>query len=278
MNLDNTTQNLAAIFKATRKFNQLQQTEFAAILEVTQGTISKIESGNMHPELGLWFKLLKSFNITDPYCFTYGGVEFNEDVFQTLKKAGSPLLPKFNFSNEKTIFTVRTIRPIFDFILKNHLKTFEGFLKEQKISIEIFYILNHPLPSDFAESFFIFLQENKINEKSVALLNLNFNSTYGGLSDSILKSNSPEMFFDVLNKDKDALVKYKLNPSSNTYTVSLNKKNLSLVESLSVKDLVINYNLLYPYHFLKSTKQCKITPPVITEIKKNQEWKIAYAS
>lgn len=278
MNSENSTQNIAAIFKATRKYNRLQQTEFAAILEVTQGTISKIESGNMHPELGLWFKLLKSFNITDPYCFTYGGVEFSEDVFQSLKQNGSALLPNFNFTKDKTIFSVRTIRPIFDFLLKNHWKAFEIFLKDQKISIEIFYILNHPLTYDFAEAFFIFLQENKINEKSVALLNLNFNSAYGGHSSGLLKSNSPEMFFDVLNKEKDALVKYKLNSSSNVYTVSINKKNQSLLELLTAKELVLNYNLLYPYHFLKSTNQCKIAPPVIAEIKKNQEWKISYTA
>jgi len=232
----------------------------------------------MHPELGLWFKLLKSFNITDPYCFTYGALEFNKEVFQSLKVNGSALLPQYDFSSEKIIFNVRTIRPIFDFIVKNHMKAFEVFLKEKKISIEIFYILNHPLTFDFAGDFFSFLQENKINEKSVALLNLSFNLAHRGLSDSLLKSNSPEMLFDVLNKETDDLVKYKFDSSSNVYTATLSKKNQSIVDSLAAKDLLMSYNILYPYYFLKSTKQCKVTPPVITEIKKNLEWQISYAS
>jgi DNA-binding XRE family transcriptional regulator len=278
MNITNTAQNLAAIFKATRKFNRLQQTEFAAILEVTQGTISKIEAGNMHPELGLWFKLLRAFNISDPYCFTYGGLEFNREVFKNLKESGSSLLPTFDFSDDKTIFEVRSIRPIIDFLLKNHAKAFEAFLKKHKIGSEVFYILNHPLPLDFAEAFFVFLQENKINEKSIALLNLNFGSSYGEQSSSLLNSNSPEIFFEALDKEKDALVKYKLNASNNSYTVSLSKKKAALLDSISSKSLMIDYNLLYPYHFLKSTKQCMITAPVITEVKKNVEWQVSYAS
>jgi DNA-binding XRE family transcriptional regulator len=272
-----TTENIANLFKATRKFNQLQQTEFAAILEVTQGTISKIESGNMHPELGLWFKFLRAFNITDPYCFTYGSLEFNENVFQNLKQIGSPLLPNFPFETEKTIFTVRMIRPIFDYILKNHLKAFEVFLKKNKIGIEVFYILNHPLTVDFAETFFSFLQEVKINEKSLVLLNLNFDASYGALTTNPLKENSPAMIFEALNNEKQSLVKYKLEEELNQYTVSLNKKSQGQLDTFSAKNIVLNYNLLYPYHFLKSTKQCKASSPVITEIKKNTEWQISYA-
>jgi DNA-binding XRE family transcriptional regulator len=275
---ENSVQNLAAIFRACRKFNKLQQTEAAAILEVTQGTISKIESGNMQPELGLWFKLLRTFKITDPYCFTYGGVEFDEDVFRLFKSEGSALLPNFDFKNEQIIFTVRTIRPIVDFIVKNHQKAFDVFLKDNKIGKEVFYILNHPLTFDFAESFFSFLRDNKINEKSISLLNLNFDSSLGGSLESILRSNSTDSIFDFLNNEKDSLVKYKLNTSDNSYNVSINKKSSALLEQLSAKDLLVNYNLLFPYHFLKSTELCKSSPPVITEIKKNSEWQVSYAS
>lgn len=273
-----TSENISSIFKASRKFNQLQQTELAAILEVTQGTISKIESGNMHPELGLWFKLMRTFNIADPYCFTYGSLEFNEDAFTKLKDHGSPLLPEFPYENEKTIFTVRMIRPIFDLVIKNHSKAFEAFLKKHKISIEIFYILNHPLTFNFAEAFFAFLKENKINEKSIALLNLNFNSSFGAQANNLLTASSSVMFFNILNQDKDAFVKYKLDSSLDSYTVSMSKKKLLLIDSMASKDIVLNYNLLYPYHFLKATKQCQVTPPTIIEIKPNAEWKISYAS
>lgn len=275
---DLTTENISNLFKATRRFNQLQQTEFAAILEVTQGTISKIESGNMHPELGLWFKFLRAFNIADPYCFTYGSVEFNESAFQNLKKHGSPLLPTFPYETDKTVFTVRMIRPVFDYVIKNHLKAFEIFLKKHKIAIEVFYILNHPLTFDFAETFFSFLQEIKINEKSMSLLNLNFEASYGALNSNPAKDNSPGMFFDVLNNEKQSLVKYKLDESLNQYTVSLNKKAQGQIDSFASKNIVLNYNLLYPYHFLKATKHWKVSTPIITEIKKNSEWQISYAS
>jgi hypothetical protein len=81
-----------------------------------------------------------------------------------------------------------------------------------------------------------------------------------------------------LGIDEDSLVKYKINTTSNSYNVSLSKKNRGLLEPLSSKELVLNYNLLYPYYFLKSTGQCKITPPIISEIRKNTEWQVFYAS
>jgi DNA-binding XRE family transcriptional regulator len=275
---ENSIQNLAAIFKASRKFNKLQQTEVAAILEVTQGTISKIESGNMQPELGLWFKLLKTFKIIDPYCFTYGGLEFNEEVYQSFKSEGSALLPSYDYSTENVIFNVRTIRPLVDFLLKSHLKAFDVFLKDNKISKEVFYILNHPLTFDFAESFFVFLKENKINEKSISLINFNFDSSLGGEYEALIKSKSIDSIFELLSKDTASLVKYKLDTAHNSYHVILNKKNLSLIDQLTAKELIINYNSLYPYHLLKSTDLCKVNPPVIKEIKKNNEWQICYAS
>lgn len=275
---DNSVENISKILKATRKFNRLGQTELAAILEVSQGTISKIESGVMHPELSLWFRFLRNFNISDPYCFSTGNLEFSEDTFNALAKNGSVLLPLFNFGKkENNVFTIRMIRPIFDFVVKGHLKEFEVFLKKFKISIEVFYILNHPITVDFVAALFSFLQEIKVNEKSLSLLDLNFDTSYGSHFDSFVKENSPESFFDLLSREKNTFVKYKLNSSTGFYIASLNKINLALVDTLSAKDLIVNYILTYPYHFLKSIKQCKITPPVVTEIKKNREWKISFA-
>ncbi len=275
---DTTTTNIATIFRATRKLHRLQQTEIAAILEVTQGTISKVESGNMHPELGLWFKLLKSFSISDPYCFTYGGLEFNENTFSNLEKEGSPFLPLYRFTGENTLFSARTLRPIFEYLLKTHFKALETFLKEKKVALELFYVLNHPIPVEFAEAFFIFLHDNKINDKSLSHLNLSFASAYGAFSNNVLKTNSLEVFFDILNKEKDAIAKYKYDNNSQTYTVTLNKKSQNKMNQIQQKDSIINYNLLFPYYYLKSTKQSKMINPKIVEVKKNVEWKIAYAS
>lgn len=270
--------NIADIIRALRKYNQLQQSELANILGVTQGTISKVESGNMQPDLGLWLNFVKTFNIADPYCFTYGGVELHGDTFEVLKKGHSALLPKFKFEKDKDIFTIKTIRPIFDYLIKNQLKAFEAFLSKNKINIEVFYILNHPLTLEFINTFFSFLEEHKINEKSLTLLDFNFNSSMGAQSGKLLNAKDPDLFFSILGNEQHSLLKYKFTPTDHSYLVSLSKKNQSLISEIPSKEMIMNYHILYPYYFLKSTKQCKNSAPQIINLKKNSEWQISYAS
>ncbi len=268
--------NIAALFKSTRKFHKLHQTEFSAILGVTQGTISKIESGLMSPELGLWFKFLKSFNIQDPYCFTYAGLEFDESAFKKLSTDGSILAPKFNFKDGPFIFTVQKIRPLFDFLVKNHVKTFENFLKENKISMEIFYILNHPLPLDFVDSFFSLLDDIKINEKSIALLDLNFSSALGRHMDHLLQSHSSEDFFTIINNETGNLFEYEKGENKGEYFITMNQNIRTPLQNLKKVEFIMNYNMLYPYHVMKSTQNLKASLPSIKEMTENH-WQVQYA-
>ena len=189
------SESIAVLFKSTRRFNRLQQTEFAAILGVTQGTISKIEAGAMSPDLELWFKFLRAFNIQDPYCFTYNGIELNDSSFAHLRTDGSALAPRFDYKNGTYIFNSRKLRPLYDFLVTNHTKAIEDFLKDNKIGKEIFYILNHPITTDLALHFFDFLENNKINAKSVSLLELNFNHSLGRQIKELLDSSK---IFNVL--------------------------------------------------------------------------------
>lgn len=271
------TLNIAALFKSTRKFHKLHQTEFSAILGVTQGTISKIESGLMSPELGLWFRFLKAFNIQDPYCFTYAGVEFSDNTFKVLKTEGSVLAPRFNFKEDQYIFTVQKIRPLFDFVLKNHPKAFETFLKENKIAVEIFYILNHPLTCQFVDAFFSLLDDIKINEKSIALLDLNFNSALGRHLDNLIQSGASEDFFSIINAEKDNLFEYESSNNKGEYFIKLNKNANLPIHSLKKAEFIMNYDILYPYHVLKSTQNLKASQPSINETTANERWQVQYA-
>jgi DNA-binding XRE family transcriptional regulator len=63
-------ENIPEIFKKLRSENNLKQSEFAQKLGVTQGTISKIESGAMPPDLKLWYTLVTVFKVKNPFCFT----------------------------------------------------------------------------------------------------------------------------------------------------------------------------------------------------------------
>lgn len=270
--------SIACLFKSTRKFHRLQQTEFSAILGITQGTISKIESGSMGPELSLWFKFLRAFNIQDPYCFTYYGLELSDSSFKNLKTKGASLAPRFDYSKENYIFSIRKIRPLYDFLMINHTKSFEAFLKENGITKEIFYILNHPVTAELADTFFSFLDDNKINAKSVALLDLTFDHSLGRYMEEIVSSETTGEIFTILNNDEDGILDYEFTGVRGEYFINLKKKNLPFVKSLKKSDLVMNYNFLYPFHVMKSTKTIKGTAPVIHEVKKDQRWQVTYAS
>ena len=268
--------SIAALMKATRKFHSLQQTEFAAILGVTQGTISKIESASMGPELILWFKFLKSFNIQDPYCFSYHALEFNQSSFSNLEKDGSVLAPTFNFSKDDYIFTVKAIRPLFDFVEKNHSKNFDIFLKENKISKELFYISNHPITIEIAHRFFSFLEENKITAKSVSLLDLNFDHALGRYMDSISSSEGQTEIFTILNQGSDSLMKYEYSGKKGEYYIDLKEDCSTHFKDLQESELIANYFLLYPYHLMKTAKQLKTVTPQISEVKTNSKWHVTY--
>jgi transcriptional regulator with XRE-family HTH domain len=54
---------MANFIKDIRKAHNLKQTEMSARLGVTQGTISKIESGVMAPDLATYLKFKKEFMI-----------------------------------------------------------------------------------------------------------------------------------------------------------------------------------------------------------------------
>jgi DNA-binding XRE family transcriptional regulator len=270
--------SVCVLFKATRKFHRLQQTEFAAILGVTQGTISKVEAAVMAPDLSLWFNFLKSFDIQDPYCFTYVALELNDAAFLKLKTDGSPLLPTFDYKKDNCLCTVKKIRPLYDFLMLNHAKPFENFLKENKISKELFYILNHPLTSEFVDTFFSFLNENKINAKSVSLLNLNFEHSLGREKHELASFDSSTDIFSILNKSNENILAYEFDGTNGEYFINLNKKGQQLIHALENSELIMNYNFLYPFHVLKSTKNIKGATPHIHEVKKDQRWKVTYVS
>ncbi len=205
-------------------------------------------------------------------------MEFDESAFLKLKTEGSSLAPGYDFSKNNYICNVKMIRPLYDFLMKNHSKSFESFLKDNKIGREIFYILNHPLTTEFVDTFFTFLDENKINAKSVALLDLNFEHSLGRQMKELVSSESSDEIFNIINNDSDSLLEYEFTGNKGEYFINLKKKNLPFVKSLEKSDLVMNYNFLYPYHVMKSTKNIKGAMPAIHEVKKDQRWQVTYAS
>ncbi|NOT78681.1 MAG: helix-turn-helix transcriptional regulator [Bacteriovoracaceae bacterium] len=277
--MDINSQNIAVLFRAIRKFNGLYQADFAKMLGVTQGTISKIESGLLSPELILWFKFLKVFNIKDPYCFTYKGVEFGSDVFQGMATKTSRLAPGFVFDEKNCITTVRKVRPIFDYLMANNQKLLNKFLEKNSIAIELFYILNHPLNDEIVNLLFEFLDSHKFNSQFMNNVDFSFESTLGGFTDELQdKVGSSSFFSDILTVDGDFFV-YENSSAKNQYFVSLLKKDFGKIKNLNSFDSILNYNLLFPYRAVKAIKGSEsVGSPMIVQLKENQRWRVDYVS
>lgn len=273
------SQSIAVLFRAIRKFNGLYQADFAKILGVTQGTISKIESGLLGPELILWFKLLKVFKIKDPYCFTYKGLEFSSEVIQGLATTPSRLAPGFVFDEKNCITTVRKIRPIFDYLFANNQKLLNKFLEKNSIAIELFYILNHPLNDEIVNLLFDFLDSHKFNSQFMNTVDFSFESTLGGVTNELQEKVSSSNFFsDMLTVEGDFFV-YENSSLKNQYFVSLLKKDFGKIKKLNSFDSILNYNLLFPYRAVKAIKGSEnFGIPMIVQIKENQRWRVDYVS
>ncbi|MBC7540189.1 MAG: helix-turn-helix transcriptional regulator [Bacteriovorax sp.] len=262
-------QNIANIFKSCRKFNKLQQTAMAKTLNITQGTISKIEDATMKIEMELWFKFLEIFKVKDPYCFYYNSFEISTQNSAFLVQEGSPLLPKFKFTDDFLYLEVKMIRPLIDLVQSKHSDEFDLFLKKNNLKKEIIYLLNHPIPLEIIESFFHFLESMKINAKTLMRLNLDFQSTLG---ETMLNGKAPELSdaLNIFNQSNNILDYNFIN--SNQYAVST---DLTSLNSLKNDSFLMEYCLLLPLLFLKS----KINPNIALvekEIKNNNTWLISF--
>lgn len=240
--------NISLIFKSARYCRGLQQTEMARILAVTQGTISKIEAASMSCDLSLWMRFTRIFNVKDAYCFEYGAVEFEDFNFISLE---NKLAPSFTHSGKLIIFEIRRIRPLYEYLKNNYYKDFKIFLKDNKIREEVFYILNHPVSAEFADVFFNFLVKMKMNKRTLQMIELDYGATYGDGLRELLELSSGDVI-KKLNLE-NSFLSYK--PAQDSYVAEIKKNNKDTIENLDNSELIIYYNVIYPYRFLKRNKK-----------------------
>ncbi len=248
--------SISNIFRAVRIFRNLQQTEFAIILEVTQGTISKIENASMKTDLAVWFKFLRKFQIRDAYSFEIGGVYLEEEEFKRLDKNKSKLMPNYEFKPDAYIYRVAQLKPLYEILISNDMKSFKSFLNDLKVKEELFYILNHPLPLDFVDEFFEYLNSRKINEKSLQHLNIDFCTTLGNLENQTI-----DEALSKLGYLGDSGYKYG-DFKKASYNVGIAPDSYKRLTKIKNFDFVTSYSILFPYYFLKSNFMTKNNPKI----------------
>lgn len=251
--------NIALIFKATRKFHGLQQTEFSAILGITQGSVSKIEAATMATELELWFRFLDAFNINNAFSCYFGGFELPSKSFNRLDKGGADLAPGYNIQ-QKEIFQIKHIRPLYDYLYKKQLAGLEGYLKESRIKPEIFSILNHPISLEFVEDFFKLVSGCKIPFDAPGVLSFDFHDTFLGREDRF--RNEIDSIYESWAEVAEPF-NIQINSKSGHYRFSLKKRVHSEISKLNNSLQLTKYLASIPYWELKYLGKTNSSAPVI---------------
>lgn len=264
--------NIALIFKATRRFHGLQQTEFSAILGITQGTISKIESATMTTELELWFRFLEAFKINNPFSCYFGGFELPANSFLALEKGKSELAPEYSIQ-QKEIFQIKHIRPLYEYLQKKQLTPLETFLKEKKIRPEIFSILNHPISLKFIEDFFTFVSSCKIPFDAPGALSFDFHDTFLGNEDKF--RNEIGGIYDSWS-DLVEPFDIKINSKSGQYRFSLKKRAHVEISKLNNSLQLTKYLASAPYWKLKYLGKTSSSMPVLKFDEKFKEALVSF--
>jgi len=168
----------ATLLRSLRKHFGLYQSTFADYLETTQGTLSKLEAGQLELSAMQWVSICMRFNL-DPNCLSTGLIESigNSCIkLESTSKVGNFKIPK-NYSYLMGS-TVRTATPIINYAKEKMGKDKTNeFLQSLGFDPDYFIILSHPLNLKFIEKIVLQLVTmGFINEGNVEkILNLNNN-------------------------------------------------------------------------------------------------------
>lgn len=152
-----------SLFRDLRKLFGYTQIEMASRLNVSQSTISKVESEVFVPELTLWFDFVREFGILDPYCFYYGTAELRDipNLFEANKTGWYGVwAPKHK---KKMSMTVRALGPLITHLKTHAPQQLKTLLSKNGATPVVLTVLNYPVPWDVVWGLFELAQECKVS-------------------------------------------------------------------------------------------------------------------
>lgn len=266
MSAANVRLKLAWVFRSTRLFHGLQQSEMAKICGVTQGTISKIEAEKMMPDMVLYYTFIQKFGIKSKIRVN-GGLELPEYELRQITLQGSKLAPLIDFDIKNHCCTIRTLRPLYNYLVNNHGETLRNNLKERSIKEELFYIVNHPAPTEVVDALMDITKSYKITSKELPSLDYIFDDSRHEIR------SEEDQFLDYVNRESIFNFAYYNN---NSYTAELKKGSISKLQLIKNSELFTDYCalLLFNYNKFKGKTSRLIE---IKEEGKSKLWNVTYS-
>lgn len=143
------------ILRAIRLYYNYTQSDFAAILGVSQASLSKLEAHQVGLSADQWIGLCMKFSL-DPHCLTTGIIQA---IPRNINGSGYRL-PKIYSANHMA--TVRYIYPLIKLMKKILGESYyEKFLKDNKIDSSYFTILSNPINANIIQLFFLDLYKHR---------------------------------------------------------------------------------------------------------------------
>ena len=123
---------------------------------------------------------------------------------------------------------------------------------------------------DLVDIVFNFARDLKISEKSLPSMRFDFSSSIRSLNESNVD--------DIIQSNVLASNEVKYHFKKGEYVASLNLNSLEKIKYLKASNLILHYNLIYPFLCFKSLKSDMVNSPLVKYSKKEGEWAISYAS
>jgi DNA-binding XRE family transcriptional regulator len=228
--------HLDKIFRSVRKYNGFSQQDMASILNITQGTISKIEKKSMGVDAELWINFCGKFKVDPMSIYNTEHIDLLEDLWadSTQRTIGKFKIPKKYQKNQE--ISLRLLAPFFKFY-KNKMgeKSFTSWIDSLGYDQDFFFIKNNKVNLIFfADLFDLFVKKG-----------------LGSYFSSINDNNSIEDHFDFLlnrisgNSTKKEMIKSVVDVYTNYYDSSIHCR-------IKSNQMFIKQDLNFPKDFVNN--------------------------
>ncbi|MBD65839.1 MAG: hypothetical protein CME62_11575 [Halobacteriovoraceae bacterium] len=175
---NNVRQKTAKLIRAGRKLRKFKQAEMASQLGITQSMISKLESGILAPDAGLWYEFCQMMDINADLTYNSGLI-----FTATPKEKLDSQIFKLGKVKSETMIKVKECIPFIRSIEElNFQHDFQAYLKENKIDADVFVVPNYEVPLNLLGIIFDFLTDKISESKAFGLVAGNFVEGYGILT------------------------------------------------------------------------------------------------